>query len=62
MGACIVDVVVILHRLTTRLVQRVYGSALPTIQGIRAVLEQVGCSPKSSDEDYQVWPHTLHGA
>ena len=34
--------------------QRVYGSALPTIQGIRAVLEQVGCSPKSSNEDYQV--------
>ena len=43
--------------------QRVYGSALPTIQGIRAVLEQVGCSPKSSKEDYQVrhsaWPCVL---
>ena len=34
--------------------QRVYGSALPTIQGIRAVLEHVGCSPQSADEDYQV--------
>ena len=36
--------------------QRVYGSALPTIQGIRAVLEQVGCSPMSSKEDHQVQP------
>ena len=54
------DVHAQLQILTVGMVQRVYGSALPTIQGIRAVLEQVGCSPKSSDEDYQVWPHKLY--
>ncbi|KAK9804170.1 hypothetical protein WJX73_008272 [Symbiochloris irregularis] len=30
-------------------VERVYGSALPTVEGIRQVLDHVGCSPSSSE-------------